>query len=143
VTRTTYDGVPIADEPPFGASIVVYRRTPSGLEFLMLHRAHHGADFEGDWAWTPPAGSRQPGEPIEVCARRELHEEVRLELSITACDHDAKEWAVYFAEAPADAEVILDAEHDRFVWIGLNDAVARCSPPLVGAQLRFVAGIVG
>jgi 8-oxo-dGTP pyrophosphatase MutT (NUDIX family) len=142
MTRATYDGLPIAEEPPFGASVVVYRHGASGLEFLMLHRAHKGVDFEGDWAWTPPSGSRQPREKIDVCAQRELCEEIGLELPITACDRSAQDWALYFAEAQADAAVVLDAEHGRFVWLGLEEAVKRCLPLGVGAQVRFVAGLI-
>ena len=78
--RTTWDGLPISEEPPFGATVVVYRHNGARLEILLLHRAHHGPDYVGDWAWTPPAGSRLPDEPIEACARRELLEETGLDL---------------------------------------------------------------
>ncbi len=69
---TTWDGKPISPEPPFGASVVVYRRGAAGVEFLILHRAHSGPEFDGDWAWTPPSGARLPHEPILACAEREL-----------------------------------------------------------------------
>src|SRR5215468_2300038 len=52
---TTWDGVPITPEWPRGASVVV--RRPDG-DVLLLHRAHHGADYAGPWGWTTPAGSR-------------------------------------------------------------------------------------
>ena len=61
---TTYDGEPIAEDAPFGATVVVYRRVGDGLELLVLHRAHDGPDHEGDWAWTPPAGA---GKPAKTC----------------------------------------------------------------------------
>ena len=35
-------------------------------EFLLLHRvAPGGPDYEGEWAWTPPAGARQPREDLK------------------------------------------------------------------------------
>jgi 8-oxo-dGTP pyrophosphatase MutT (NUDIX family) len=42
------------------------------MEHLLLHRAHHGPDFAGDWAWTFPAGCRQPGERVYLSVLREL-----------------------------------------------------------------------
>ncbi|MFC3079256.1 NUDIX domain-containing protein [Phenylobacterium terrae] len=135
-TATTYDGLPIAKEPPFGASVVVYRRSGGGLEVLLLHRAHGGPEFEGDWAWTPPAGARQPGEDPDLAAARELREETGLELPIRRVCDGAGDWCVYAAEAPAEAMVVLDAEHDRFEWVAAGDAPARCLPELVAAQLR-------
>lgn len=134
--RVTHDGVAVADEPPFGASVVVYRRADAGVEFLLLHRAHGGPDYEGDWAWTPPAGARQPGEDPDRAAARELREETGLELPIRRICDGLGDWRIYTAEAPLDAVVVLDAEHDRFEWVAASDAPARCSPELVAAQLR-------
>ncbi len=93
------------DALPHGASVVVYRRTAVGTEFLMLHRAHSGPDYEGDWAWTPPAGVRLPGEPIDDCARRELWEETGFELTITPTRCGSATWPTYIAEAPPGMSV--------------------------------------
>lgn len=87
MTQTTHDGQPIAPDPPFGASIIVYRRTADQVEFLILHRAHHGIAYEGDWAWPPPAGARWPGEPPNEAAQRELKEETGLETPIQPTNH--------------------------------------------------------
>jgi hypothetical protein len=76
--RTTWDGLPISHEPPYGATVVVYRDRGRAPEVLLLHRAHHGPDHAGDWTWTPPTGSRLPDEPIDQCARRELPDWRRL-----------------------------------------------------------------
>jgi 8-oxo-dGTP pyrophosphatase MutT (NUDIX family) len=143
MATTTYDGLPVAEDPPFGASIVVYRRAGAGLEFLILHRAHEGPTYEGDWAWTPPAGARLPGEAPDICASRELYEETRLQLSIRPTRHGSVDWLVYVAEAPGDAVVALDDEHDRFEWVSPPEAVARCRPDQVSVQLRAVAEGLG
>jgi len=48
----TWDGLEIATDEPIGASVVVRRRRTSGeTEVLILHRAHGGPEFAGDWAW--------------------------------------------------------------------------------------------
>src|SRR6478752_9446628 len=118
---TTWDGLPISPEAPFGTSIIVYRRRAQGVEFLLLHRAHHGPEYEGEWAWTPPAGARLPNEPVDECARRELMEEAGLTLPLQDTGLGKESWAIYYAEAAPDQVVtLLDVEHDRFEWVTLG-----------------------
>lgn len=132
----TWDFQPISAEKPHGATIIVYRRAPQGIEYLILHRAFYGADYEGEWAWSPPSGARLPGESLAGCASRELHEEsgFRLVLQVTA--FDSPDWAVFMAEAsPQDSQVVDltggQGEHDRFAWVTLEEAVKRCQPAVV------------
>ena len=139
---TTWDGLPISPDPPFGTSIVVYRRGVTGLDFLLLHRAHDGPTYEGDWAWTPPAGSRLPNEPVDVCAQRELREETGLALPLHFTGYGLDNWAIYYAEAGADQPVTLDAEHDRFEWVTLEEALVRCLPVVVGEGVERVARLL-
>lgn len=135
----TWDGLPVSDEKPYGASVIVWRRDGVGREFLLLHRrAAGGIDFEGDWAWTPPSGARFPGEALEDAARRELLEETGLELPFESSGHSGDDWGVFVAEAPPDARVVLDDEHDRFVWLPAAEAAAKCLPPRVGRTLLAV-----
>jgi 8-oxo-dGTP pyrophosphatase MutT (NUDIX family) len=141
--RTTWDGREISYEPPFGASIVVFRVVESGAEVLLLHGAHHGSEYAGDWAWTPPAGARLPGEPIETCAARELREETELALPFVLTECGTAEWPVYLAEAPRGASVILDAEHDRFEWVGAGQASERCQPETVARALEAAIQLFG
>lgn len=137
VPETTWDGQPIAQEPPYGAMVLAYRMNGDQPEFLMLHRAEHGPDFEGDWAWTPPSGARQPGETIEECARRELWEEAGIEIDgsllTPASAHEvSQDWAVYHVRVAADARVTLhDVEHDRFMWVPPGELLIRCRPRVV------------
>jgi SAM-dependent methyltransferase/8-oxo-dGTP pyrophosphatase MutT (NUDIX family) len=134
--RATWDGQPVSDAPPFGATIVVFRRQGAATEVLLLHRAHHGPDYAGEWAWTPPAGARLPGEPIEVCAQRELREETGLDLPLQPTECGSAEWPHYLAEAPGDAAIRLDVEHDRFEWAAADEAPLRCLPDLTRLPLR-------
>jgi 8-oxo-dGTP pyrophosphatase MutT (NUDIX family) len=126
--RRTWDGQEIAPEPPFGATVVVYREMPE-LEVLLLHRAHRGPDYEGDWAWTPPAGSRWPGEAIDDTARRELREEAGMTLSIEPTPHGTADWVVYVAKAlPTHGVRLDDPEHDRYAWLSPAAALTRVRP---------------
>lgn len=140
---TTWDGEPVSQEPPHGATIVVYRRVGSGYQFLLLHRAHSGPDYEGEWAWTPPAGARHPREPVDECAVRELKEETGLSLTPTRTSFGAEDWHLYAAEASLDDSVVLDAEHDRFEWLPVEIAVARCLPKRVGDFVEAVGMSLG
>jgi 8-oxo-dGTP pyrophosphatase MutT (NUDIX family) len=129
--RRTWDDRPISRERPYGATVVVHR----GDEVLLLHRAHEGPGYEGEWAWTPPAGSRLPGESVEECARRELREETGLELDLRRVPSEDDDWALWVADAPEDADVSLDEEHDAYRWLPVDDAAALCKPERVAAGL--------
>ena len=135
--RTTWDGLFISEEPPHGATVVVFREGARAREYLVLHRSHVNMD-EGDWAWGPPAGARLPGESVESCAARELEEETGLRLPMTPVEFDPV-WASYWAETPADTVVRLSIEHDRFEWVGLDEAVRRCQPRIVSEQFAMLA----
>lgn len=139
---TTWDGQPIASQPPRGATVVVFRRGHPGVEVLVLHRAHEGPEFDGDWAWTPPAGARLPGESLEVCARRELVEETGLELPLTRTACGTPDWPVFVAEAPAAVDVQLDAEPDRYGWYEALDAVLLVAPARARDPLRAACELI-
>jgi 8-oxo-dGTP pyrophosphatase MutT (NUDIX family) len=123
---------------PIGATILVWRRAGDGIEVVVLHRAAHRPDFHGDWAWTPPAGVREPHETIEECAQRELREETGLELPLRRTTCGTAEWVVFSAEL-TDEEIVLDAEHDCYEWLAPDEAASRCLPALVGASIRRFA----
>jgi 8-oxo-dGTP pyrophosphatase MutT (NUDIX family) len=127
---TTWDGEPVSRDRPHGATVVVASRAPDGWQYLLLHRVHHGGPArEGNWAWTPPTGSRKPGEDVTACAVRELHEEVGLQASPQPVLVDDADWAVYALEVPWGVRVAIDGqEHDRFEWVGFAEARRRCRP---------------
>ena len=141
--ETTWDGLPISPEKPYGVSVLVWREGAEGREWLVLHRKHHGPDYAGDWAWTPPAGARLPGEDVVACAKRELGEETGLSVSVTATQLGSDEWRLFTAEASHHAEIRLDDEHDRYEWVVLEDAASRCRPSVVGESFRAVAAALG
>lgn len=139
--RMTWDGKPVSSDPPFGATVVVYRcqGNEKNLELLILHRSFYGRDYEGDWAWTPPSGARYPGERIDDCAQRELREETGLELIPQKTIYGTEAWFVYTVEADLEATIKLGDEHDRYTWVPIEEAVKRCSPEQVKRPLRLVA----
>ena len=145
--KRTWDGLPVARERPYACCVVVWREVDGSREFLLLHRlAPGGADYEGEWAWTPPSGARQPAETPDGAAERELAEETGITLTPTPIPAAAgsPEVALYVARLPPDAEVVLDDEHDRFLWLSLEDAVAKCLPPVVASGLvRAAAWLEG
>ena len=137
----TWDGLPIADDLPTGAVIAVFRRRGEHIEWLVLHRAHRGPDFDGDWAWGAPSGCRLPGEAVEDCARRELLEETGLDLN-PAPLLDDDEWPLFMVEAPPEADVGLSPEHDAYRWVDLLTASDLIKPELVAQQLRRAARLL-
>lgn len=140
IQRYTSDGLPVAQDPPHGAAVMVRRpgAMAAGDEYLILHRAHHGPEYDGDLAWTPPSGSRQPGEPVVAAALRELAEETGL----TAAPADLRAidlsggWVRFLLEVPSGTAARLDAEHDRCEWLPVAEAIARCQPATVAALAR-------
>lgn len=130
----TWDGLARALDRPEGAAVVVRRWTDDKhQEFLLLHRNAEGSDYEGDWAWTSPAGCRQPGEAVYPAALRELAEEAGLSgLDPWAVDLSGP-WARFAVDVEADTEIsLVDPEHDRYEWVGLEQALARVLPEAVG-----------
>jgi ADP-ribose pyrophosphatase YjhB (NUDIX family) len=140
VPLTTWDGEPVSREPPHGAMIVVAARAPQGWRYLLLHRAHHGygPDWDGDWAWTPPSGSRKPGEDVTACAVRELEEETGLRGLPRAVVTSDVAWALFSLEVPWGTQALVDGtEHDRLDWVTYGEARRRCRPRVLADS--FVA----
>lgn len=132
--RRTWDGLEIAADHPHGSTIVVRRQRTEHPEFLLLHRNARGPGYEGDWAWTSPAGARQPDEAVYPAALRELAEEAGI-VGMEPWPIDLSErWAVWGLDVGPDVEVdLVDPEHDRFAWVGHDEAMTRVRPRFVAA----------
>jgi 8-oxo-dGTP pyrophosphatase MutT (NUDIX family) len=141
---TTWDGEPVSHDRPHGATIVVASRAPEGWRYVLLHRAHHGPAWDGDWAWTPPTGSRKPGEDITACAIRELHEETGLHGCPRPVITSDAEWAVFALEVPWGTVVEVDGtEHDRLEWVTYPTACFRCRPATLLASFTVACEALG
>ncbi len=138
----TWDGLPVAQEHPHGAQVVVRRSNGTAApEYLLLHRAHGGPAYEGDWAWTPPSGARLPGEPVLAGAARELGEEAGITTARLLPVDLSGGWAVFAADVPASTQARLDAEHDRFDWLPAAEVARRCRPSAVLAGFHRGAAV--
>lgn len=138
----TWDGLAIAADEPHGATVVVRRPGPDGdVELLMLHRNANGPDFDGDWAWTSPAGARQPGEAVFTAALRELEEEAGLvDRDVFALDLSGS-WALFAVDVDAAASVdLVDPEHDRYEWWPAPACRDRILPTWV-AEIQVTRGV--
>jgi RimJ/RimL family protein N-acetyltransferase/8-oxo-dGTP pyrophosphatase MutT (NUDIX family) len=132
----------IATEHPTGSTVAVRRPGPHGIEVLVLHRNANGPDYEGDWAWTGPAGCRQPGEAVYPAALRELAEEAGLDdLRPWAVDLSDR-WALFAVDVDADVDVDLrDPEHDRYEWLAVDQMARRVLPRSVAEQQARAAAV--
>lgn len=141
---TTWDGEPVSREPPHGATVVVASQAPDGWRCLLLHRAHHGPSWDGDWAWTPPTGSRKPGEEVTACAVRELREETGLGALPRPLVVNDVYWAIFALEVPWGTAIAVDGnEHDRFEWVTVADALRRCRPAALSKSFLMACEAMG
>jgi 8-oxo-dGTP pyrophosphatase MutT (NUDIX family) len=132
----------MAGDEPFGVMVLVYRQAPE-LEILVLHRAAVGPDFEGDWAWTAPAGARFPAEPPGECAARELREVAGIGAVPVRMDGvGGSAWLIYALEVGPNVDVSLDVEHERFEWVGRHEAIRRCQPQVVSANIAAAISVL-
>jgi aminoglycoside 6'-N-acetyltransferase len=151
--RRTWDGLDIAADQPAGATIVVRRKGVAGQhEFLLLHRNGEGPDYEGDWAWTAPAGCRQPGEAVYPAALRELAEEAGLigpcpwAVDLSWQRPTGTSWVVFAVDVPAHTHIdLVDPEHDRYIWASASTARRLVRPRFVAEsqvdKLKCVPGV--
>ncbi len=63
-----------------------------------------------------------------------------LPLHPTTCG--SPDWRSYWAEAPHDATIIADVEHDRYEWLTPDEALRRCLPERVRDNLARVIALI-
>jgi 8-oxo-dGTP pyrophosphatase MutT (NUDIX family) len=113
---------------PFVATIVVTSRGPKGPHVLLLHPADIET-LDGEWAWVPPGGVREPGEKIADCAARELREETGIVAEPEPVRVDeAEEVGVFRLDVPWGTPVKLSAEYTASEWVPVEQVADRCQP---------------
>lgn len=123
-TADLLDSGPAAEV--LAAGVLPWRATGQGLEVLLIHRPHYD-----DWSW--PKGKLDDGETLPECARREVLEEIGLEvelgvpLPITRYTvghgkESTKEVWYWAAEVGRTAPVPDGREVDRTRWVTAHKA---------------------
>ena len=131
--------------------VYVIRRTAARLECLTLRRAPGG---RCPGSWEAVHGHIEPGERPAEAATRELLEETGLtperlyNLSRVESfyQHRIDELAlvpVFVAVVPDDADIRLDAEHDRFEWLDPGQADRRFAWPRERRALADIVAVLG
>ncbi len=123
---------------------VVVRRSGDGrLELVVVHRP-------GREDWSLPKGKLDPGETLEECARREVHEETGLRChtvrpagSTAYRDRRGRAKTVaYWLMAPIEGEFRPSDEVDEMRWLRPEEAFALLTygrdRELVAAAVRLV-----
>jgi 8-oxo-dGTP pyrophosphatase MutT (NUDIX family) len=143
------------DRRPEEVAVVVRRRGPDGVEFLVLLRSPEKLGY-----WHLVAGGVEWGEAPETAAARELAEETGLRAEPTllhgALDYDLSGdpesvrerfpagterivvWP-YVVDAPAEWEPTLDEEHVEHRWLTVDDAVGLLHYPEPREAVRRAA----
>jgi len=138
--ETTWDGLAVARDKPYGASILVWRRarggprvagSPSRSSRARLRRGL-GLDATGRRA------SARRGSP-PLCRARTPRGDGPHAPTDRDGSRQRRVAAVRRRGAAGCGEVRLDDEHDRYEWLSLDDAAARCFPSFVGESFSAVA----
>ena len=126
-------GGPLGKKIYFKAQVWIYRKTPGGLEVLLLKTISKRGGF-----WQPVTGKVEKGESLEQGALREAREETGLFFGASKLLDlsynfefegkwgSAREWA-FALEVPRETdEVTLDPkEHDNYEWVSVSKDQAK------------------
>jgi 8-oxo-dGTP diphosphatase len=139
----------VTDLIPVAAAILT-RAGENGIEILSARRAP-GERFENEWEF--PGGKFEPDETSEMAVRRELQEELGVDLVLGELLEGDFEggWDMgngyvlypYFAQIAPGQTPVLGEMHSEFQWLPLRDAesvdwVIADLPPLRAAVARLM-----
>jgi 8-oxo-dGTP pyrophosphatase MutT (NUDIX family) len=127
--------------------VCVFRRAPSGAEYLLLQRAANEELYPNMWQIV--TGTLQQGETALHGALRELSEETNLPVhrlwnvpyvsSFYVVMNDAVQLAPLFAaEVDSACEVKLSEEHQKYEWLSYREARERLVWPAQRQGLEVV-----
>jgi dATP pyrophosphohydrolase len=131
--------------------VYVLRERPGGIECLVLRRAAGG---RCPGSWETVHGHIEDGERPAQTAERELEEETglvplrlyNLSRVETFYQHRLDEVAlvpVFAAFVPADRDVRLGTEHDRYEWLSPAEAGGRFAWPRERRALEDAIALLG
>jgi len=116
-----------------GASTIVYKETPEGKKFLVLHRVKKWTGYEF------AKGGIEEGENPEEAAKRELEEETGITKTSPLKKIEGKmQWEknnkkynydVFVAKVDENEKVKLPGiiEHDNYEWVSEKDVLNKLS----------------
>lgn len=107
---------------PGAAAVVPFLDDPEGPDprVLLIHQFRHAAD---GMLWEIPAGTLEPGEPPDACARRELTEEAGMEagkltrLTTIFTTPGFTDERIHLYLATALSPVALARDEDEFITV--------------------------
>jgi dATP pyrophosphohydrolase len=118
-----------ADKPTVSGGIIIFRRTPDGVKFLLLYR---GRDY-----WEFPKGKLAESEKSWQAAYREVKEETGLKPSELRLEANFKAFQKFFYYRGAEKihrviilylaetkqhQIAVSDEHDGYGWFKLSEA---------------------
>jgi 8-oxo-dGTP pyrophosphatase MutT (NUDIX family)/phosphohistidine phosphatase SixA len=125
---TSKNGVRSPSRPILAGGAVVTREHPvRGAEVVIIHRTRYND-------WTLPKGKVEAGEPVPVCAVREVHEEtgvtIRLSVPLDTITYEAGNAGLkkvdYWGGVALDSvRRAPDAEVDVVSWLPIRTALSR------------------
>lgn len=127
-TSPSKNGVRSSSRPILAGGAVVTREHPvRGAEVVIIHRKRYND-------WTLPKGKVEAGEPVPVCAIREVHEEtgvtIRLSVPLDTITYEAGNAGLkkvdYWGGVVLDSvRRAPDAEVDVVSWLPVRTALSR------------------
>ncbi len=145
---------PVPEQPVRirAAGVILARRSPAGVQLLLLKNARHNT-------WGFPKGHLDPGEDALAGALRELQEEVgwaptavvpefcsrsryRLPASAGSVAGQTKEVVYYLSFVPEHWQVELSPEHVEFSWQSVAETRERVGFPSTQAVVEAVAAFL-
>ena len=104
---------------------------------VLLLRRSAGAEDE-PLAWCFPGGGRELGETAEDAARRESTEEVGYtpDGDLSALDNSGV-FATFRCDVPEPFDVVLNDEHDAYMWVRLTELPTPMHPGVAATLARL------
>ena len=130
------------DDSVIAAGAVLTRQGKSGLEYLLIHRAHRSD-------WTLPKGKVEAGEHISATAIREVREETGFAVVLGAplptqqyLVFDVPKAVFYWNAEIVGGTFVPNDEVDEILWLPLNKAIKKLTYEHDADVIRAAAEMV-
>jgi len=109
----------------------------------LITRRRGGQHLPGYWEF--PGGKRRPGESLEACLRRELHEELAVEVEVgeevlaVAHPYPERRVRLHFFRCRLASSRVRPQEGQRYRWVRPGELATLPFPPADAALIRALA----